>query len=115
MPHDSTPRVYTQDEIRRKFLTHIAALVQFWSDLPEGGPVDQRLEGLAHSILVALDGYAVALPGFVVAPAPHADDRTYAAEHGENWYPETPVVACDIAGHLHEMLFEHIRRIRSGR
>jgi hypothetical protein len=113
MPDSSTSRAYTQDEVRDKFLTHVAHLVEFWSNLQNGMPYRTRLEGLAHSILASLDGSAAALPGFVVAPAPHPTDCTYCMEQGENWYPEAPAVECDIAGHLHELIFEHIRRVRS--
>lgn len=114
MQANKTPRVYSQDEVREHFLTHVVALIQYWSELPGVGSPRQRLEGLAHSILVALDGCATALPGFVVAPAPHPSDRSFALGQGENWYPASPAVACDIAGHLHEKLYEYIRKAQSG-
>lgn len=110
MSKASTPRMFTCDEVREQFLMHVAALVQYWDELKIGIPVRERLEGLAHSILVALDGNAAALPGFVVAPAPHPTDRAYCIRIGENFYPEAPNVACDIAGELHERIYAHLKQ-----
>ncbi len=61
-------------------------MVEYWAalDMPEMA----RLEGLAFSILVALDGEAAAIPAFIVAPYPHPDDKHYHVENGENYYPE---------------------------
>jgi hypothetical protein len=113
--HDSctsAPR-HTNGNVRLRFQAYvmrIAILLAHWA----GGRFDQqsraRLEGLAHSILVALDGYAMTLPAFVVAPALHPLDRSYCIENGENFYPEAPEVPCDIAGELHEQMYAYIRQ-----
>jgi hypothetical protein len=105
-------RKYTEDEVRTEFLRHIWFLVHYWRDvsrerLMRGDEISQRLEGLAFSILVQLDGGAD-LPGFIVAPCPHPDDKAYHKSRGENWYPENHEanVTCDIGGYLHEMFYE---------
>jgi hypothetical protein len=109
MPDSRVPRVYTVNEVREKFLTHVAGLIQYWVEAQSGGSLRERLEGLTHSILVALDGNAIALPGFVVAPAPHPSDRAYCVKEGENYYPDAPPVECDISGELHSQMYRYIK------
>jgi hypothetical protein len=109
MPDSRVPHAYGVDEVRAKFLTHVAGLIQYWDEAERGGSQRERLEGLAHSILVALDGNAMALPGFVVAPAPHPSDRAYCVKEGENYYPEAPAVECDISGELHSLMYRYIK------
>lgn len=113
MSDSSTPRMYTQDEVRENFLMHIAVMIDYWDGTPNGGSSRSRLEGLAHSILVALDGCSAALPGFVVTPAPHSSDREYCIANGENFYPEAPIASCDIAGELHARMDGCIRKARA--
>jgi hypothetical protein len=109
MPDSRVPRVHTVGEVRAKFLTHVAGPIQYWDEVESGGSQGERLEGLAHSILVALDGKAMALPGFVVAPTPHPFDRAYCLKEGENFYPEAPDVECDISGELHSLMYHYIK------
>ncbi|HET9098857.1 MAG TPA: hypothetical protein VFN62_00575, partial [Acidobacteriaceae bacterium] len=87
-----------------------ANLINYWGDEQRRITSQGRLEGLAHSILVTLDGYSANLPGFVVAPAPHPSDRAYCMGEHENYYPAAPQATCDIAGRLHEFLYSYIRR-----
>jgi hypothetical protein len=112
MPESNNPRVLTQQEVRDQFLTHVAVMIDYWERIPNGGSLQERLEGLVHSLLVALDGNSTALPAFVVAPAPHSSDRQYCIANGENFYPEAPVASCDIAGELHEGIYGVIERLR---
>lgn len=95
-------REYTTEEVRNRFTDHIRAMVEYWAtlDMPER----EKLNGLAFSILVALDGEATAVPAFIVAPYPHPDDKHYHVENGEHYYPENhdSQVRCDISGALHE-------------
>jgi hypothetical protein len=88
----------------------VAATLAGWAGVRLEEMSRLRLEGLAHSIFVLLDGNATALPGFVVAPAPHPSDREYCIENGENFFPEAPEGACDIAGELHERMYAFISR-----
>jgi hypothetical protein len=99
----SEPRELTGDEVREEFLSHVRAMVRYWATQPEGEgcrTVQDRCEGVAFSILCALDGCAGELPAFTVTPAPHPSDQAYHQKQGENWYPS----AGDIAGGLHELL-----------
>lgn len=110
MKEKDSCREYTRDEVIEKFLLHIADLINYWGDEQRGVTSQERLEGLAHSILVALDGCSANLPGFVVAPAPHPFDRSFCTFNRENYYPNPPGAKCDIAGHLHELMYSYIRR-----
>lgn len=102
-------REYTAEEIREQFLDHIWGMLRYWRDLPDQ-TVQERLEGLAFSILVALDGGAMDLPAFLVAPTPHPDNKQYAIDEGKNYYPQNSDddVQGQIAGGLHELF--HTRR-----
>lgn len=108
------PRALTKEEIRRKFLQHIARISKFWADLESeknGQPisVQERLDGLAFSILVTLDGGELLFPGFVLAPNPHPEDMDYHKEHGTNWFPPITDIGdlTDIGGHLHDEYYKH--------
>ncbi len=94
-------RPYTKDEVRQEFLDHIRGMIRYWdSDVVSGSKTRaDRLEGLAFSILVMLDGES-SLPGFRVIADPHPDDMQYHIDEGENYYPE----GVDIAGGLHRRL-----------
>jgi len=106
---------YTEDEVRQAFLEHVWQTIDYWD-----GAYDQKvaqyacrekLEGLAFSLLVMLDGCSADLPGFIVAPCPHPDDKAYLQGEGENWYPENhdTDIACDIGGGLHD-IFHTVRK-----
>ena len=96
------PREMTEDEVRQEFLTHVRETVKYWADLPKYSDFD-KCEGVAFSILTAIDGCSMALPGFMLIPAPHPDDKAYHEQQGKNWYPDPPKVKlCDIAGGLCE-------------
>jgi hypothetical protein len=103
---DETPREYTTDEAREKFLAHVRALVDWWADESRVTDPREKLSGLAFSILSALDGCAGGLPGYIVSPAPHPEDEAYLKAEGQNWYPAAPKVECDIAGSLHELFYK---------
>lgn len=90
------PREYTIEEVRALFLQHATSMVEYWDKQNMGSR--EKLEGLTHSLFVALDGGSSGLPGFTVTPSPHPTDKEYFQEKGENWFPDSG----DIAGSLHE-------------
>lgn len=94
---------YTADEVQEQFLNHIRMLVDYWGEESSNHTQTERLSGLAFSILSAIDGCSASLPGFVLAPLPHEDDKQYNINNGENYYPQNHQVDinCDIAGDLH--------------
>jgi hypothetical protein len=102
------PRELTEEEVRDRLLAHVRGMVHYW-EMIKLGPKEglhERLEGLAFSMLVMLDGGSVDLPKFIVAPDPHPSDREYLASEGEDWYPENhsvvDTVKADLGGSLHE-------------
>jgi hypothetical protein len=98
----ATPRAYTTDEIRVQVLDYLHSLVEYWATLDGRKTCHERLDGLAFSILVMLDGGAAALPGFSVAAVPHADDKAFHIERGEPYYEPTTHHPQDLGGALHE-------------
>lgn len=102
-------RELTEDEVRSALLRHVWHMIDFWEREDRCPGTREKLEGFAFSMLAALDGSSTAVPGFVVAPRPHPDDRQYHADHDEDWYPENhdSDVVCDIGGSLHELFQSH--------
>jgi len=101
------PREYTENEVTERFLEHIWDYVRYWNGLD----IDRsdKLEGLAFSILTAIDGGSLGLPSFILAPSPHPDDKEFHQQNGERWFPENHNVniTCDIAGGLHELFLKY--------
>lgn len=80
------------------------SLVHYWHAQGHHRPDGLRgaLEGLAFSLLAAIDGANASLPAFILAPHPHEDDAAYCRRIGENWFPSGDRSEYDIAGALHE-------------
>lgn len=113
----SEPREWTREEIRQEFVAHVRMLAQYWAtvDLQRGAltpeqNVKERVEGVAFSILAAIDGCAGDLPAFMLVPLPHPSDKQYHQDEGVNWYPDPPEHddICDISGGLHEIF--HVQK-----
>ena len=78
----------TEQEVREQFLNHVRMLVDYWEKETSKQTLRERLDGLAFSILVAIDGENVDLPPFILAPIPHEEDKQYRIDNGEDYYPE---------------------------
>lgn len=108
-------REKTREECRDEFLDYIRALVKqcrksrYDDDTKADQPdeITYRLELLAFSILVAIDGESP-LPAFILAPCSHPDDKAFRQKEDENWYPENDEskVKCDIGGDLHDNFYQ---------
>lgn len=96
------PRAYVVEEVRTRFLDHVRGIVTYWENEARAPTTREKLEGVAFSILVALDGGSMGVPKFKVIPDPHPSDRQYHIDEGENYFPDD----CDIAGGLHEEFHE---------
>lgn len=112
------PRALTAEEMRERLLRHVRDTVEHWSS-PErffapasrGGVetgtntaayMRQAAEGVAFSIMEALDGEAGDLPPFDLMPAPHPSDEGFYRGEGDNWWPAGVVInECQ----LHELLW----------
>jgi hypothetical protein len=104
----SEVREFTEDEVRKNFINSVRDLVDYWNNVNEKDG-KKKLSGLAFSILTLLDGGHGDMPAFIVAPYPHIDDMRFNIEEGENYYPDNndSYVKCDIAGSLHEVLYDN--------
>jgi hypothetical protein len=90
-------RELTEEECRKQFLDQVRTYIDHWSH--KNTSVEDKLKGLAFSIMVILDG-GTNLPGFAVIPYPHEDDRQFCIDNNINWWPD----GVDISGSLHEEL-----------
>lgn len=101
------------DEIAAELIEHIRELISFWESTETSSL--EKLNGLAFSILAALDGCSDGVPSFIVAPYAHPEDKQFHIENGTNYYPENheleEFVKSDIGGSLHE-LFIRVRDIK---
>lgn len=104
------PRAYTPEEVRERFLNNVIGMIAYWngeggSNVPKDSSSRHRLEGLAHSILVMIDGGNGFMPSFDLSPSPHPDDKQYYKDNGENWYePDQVMNDCQ----LHEEFWAKI-------
>jgi len=105
------PREFTEEEVRERFLRQVAVLIQYWETESRTPDLHGKMTGLAFSILSMLDGCSMGIPGFIVAPCGHPDDKAYHQAHYENWYPENHEadVKCDISGGLHDQLHKYVQ------
>lgn len=97
-------KAYSHEECQKMFLDHVRNMVSYWLDEKRTPETKEKLNGLAFSILVLLDG-GTSLPGFKVVPTPHPDDKQFQIDEGDDYWPDD----VDIAGGLHEMFYEKPR------
>lgn len=99
-------REKTEEEVRNEFVEHVRQMAEYWNSV--GETKKDALDGLAFSILVAIDGDSVALPSFILAPNPHPEDKEFLLSRGEEYYPENHQnnISCNISGSLHDMYYK---------
>lgn len=99
-------RELREEEVQELFLNHVRALVKYWGEGLDEKAQD-KLSGLAFSILTAIDGCAGDLPGFILAPLCSESDIEFYKESNMDYYPISPKnINCDIAGTLHEKFYK---------
>lgn len=84
----SEPRAWTEEEARNKFLDYVWTMIRYWEKEDRTPDVSGKLEGLAFSILSAIDGESSVLRGFRLTVSPHPDDEQYHRGNGDNWYTD---------------------------
>lgn len=100
------PRAYTADEVRDQIIEHVWTMARYWAGLDgsnvpaDATPLD-RTTGLAHSLLVTLDGSTMNLPAFKLVPDPAPEDEAYLKGEGQNWYDPANVVQDTLHEHLY--------------
>lgn len=70
-------RAITQEELTQSFLDSVRMLVDHWDRTPLTESQSKRLQGLAFSILVLLDGCCSGMPAFDIVARPHPDDKAF--------------------------------------
>ena len=81
----------SEEAHRELFVSHVRGLVEYWFNESRQPETKSKLEGLAFSILSAIDGCSVGLPPYKLVPMVSVND-------GEDWASSD----IDIAGGLHE-------------
>lgn len=95
-------REKTKQEMQEEFVSYIHDLIGYWKTEKRTPDLEGKLEGLAFSILTAIDGEAMALPGYKLSPLMADGDKEYFISRDEDYYPEDT----DIAGNLHEIFLQ---------
>lgn len=100
-------RPWTADEVRDQLLEHVWIAIRYWgghdgSNVEPDRDIDDRLSGLAHTILASLSGCSPNLPAFKLVVDPHPDDEAYHREEGTNWFPAGLAIE--------DMLHQHLYR-----
>ena len=87
---DYAAKEKSEEEHTELFLNHIDQLVKYWGSVPHQSNTE-KLEGLAFSILSALDGCSVGLSPYILTPlvVPEGEDDWVSSE-------------LDITGALHD-------------
>lgn len=90
---DDAPRAFTKEEGCKMFMDHLHALVRYWARVEDEhySKIEDRLNGLMHSVLVTMDGCSGGLPAFTLTPDPNPDDMPYLIEEGENYWANEPI------------------------
>ena len=96
-------REKTLEEMQKEFLNYIHGLVDYWYKESRTPDNREKLEGLAHSILTAIDGMTFGLPAYTLIPIMAEGDKEFYMSQDENYYP-TDV---DIAGNLNDLFFNY--------
>jgi len=91
-----TPKKISAKKARTRFLSHIKMLVKYWANV-DGINVEEKLDGLAFSILATIDGSSIELPAMDLVLRPHESDKDYCKSNGENWFEDGQVInGCEL-------------------
>jgi len=105
---DKTPRAFTTDEARDKFLDAFWGNLDYWHNNVPSRSVFDAMTGLMHSTLALLDGCNMSVPGFQLIPYAADEDKQYLIDQGENYYTPVEHNILDIGGYLHELMYSHM-------
>ena len=90
------------EEARVVFVQHVAGVVEYWENEKGSLTNRERLEGVAFSILTALDGGRLMMPPFAVRPIP--DEKEGFDCFGTVW-PDK-----DLGGGLHDIFDRELKK-----
>jgi hypothetical protein len=103
----NAPRAYTREEVTEQILEGVVRNVRYWQKQPSCGTMEDRVEGVAFSILSMLDGSTMDIPAFNLSPDTEEDHINYCIEEGQNYYDPDTVVSTS----LHELFHPTMKRL----
>ncbi len=84
-------RPYTPEEVREMFLENVRHLCHYWAGV-ERDSVQEKLEGMAFSLLNMFDGTSVSMPAMDIVLRPHPDDKQFHEQQGDNYFQDGQVI-----------------------
>lgn len=90
-----------KEELIEEFIDHIHSLIDYWENEERSPTSKEKLEGLAFSILVTLDGGSD-IGGYKLMPCSYPEDAVFEVYEDRKFSP----VDYDIAGYLHERFYK---------
>ena len=110
----NTSREYTVEEMQKQFIEAIYSDIEYWKNLEkyhsfeEPPTLDEKMEGLAHSILTLIDGFSMHGSGYALIPISTQEDIDYNIENGTNYRPQyEPDGVADLGGELRYLFKEY--------
>jgi hypothetical protein len=88
------PRAVRPEELRQQFLDYLLDAAGNRAD-PKTAPGlswPERMQGLVHDVLAALDGLSTELPAFDLVARSHPKYRALRQARGENWVEDGTVI-----------------------
>ena len=99
---ETLPVAFRAEALQRQFIDHMRWLARHWATTPGGGSVQERLDGLLHSVLATIDGSGDFPCRLDLVCRPHPDDKAYHIAQGEKWAEDGTVLNAGVM--LHELL-----------
>jgi hypothetical protein len=106
----SAPRAFTTEEELRMLIRHIRYMATYWAKIPDISK-QEACDGVAFSILAALDGSSPAVPAYHLTVSVHESDEAYHKKQGENWHAGGLKITESV--HLHELYYDQKRLSKS--
>lgn len=107
MSENTKPVVLSNEEAATVLVQHFCGLVDYWDNEASATTAKEKMEGVVFSVLAAIDGSSLVIPGFKLIPAPADEDQ--GNYFGTVWPTE------DIAGSLHEIVSREMNKAPSDR
>jgi len=102
----SDPRPYTTEEAVNNLMEGVVHNVRYWQTQPNCGTMEDRVEGVAFSILSMLDGSQIDIPPFSLMPDVDEDYVDDCIENGDNYYNPDTVISTMLHERFHPKMHE---------
>lgn len=101
---NKSPRPYTKKEVKEMLLKQIHVRCEYWAKESRTTNTLEKLQGLAFSILVLLDGDSLELPKMDLVLRPHPSDKEFCEKEWRNWFKDGMIINADSL--LHDDFYE---------